>query len=460
MVKKLFSGILISFAILSLVVVSCSDDDNFDDSILPGFPDFPTSISSAPGYEFVFEGLISDELGIETVEMSYSKWFLDKTIEFDDTPKEYLLKYKFLVPQDEEAETSHTIKVSVKNLAGNITTHDVIITLDMDVIAPVIEFISPVVGTSYVKGETVEIDINFSDDKGLDSIMVSSDLLGLDYKNKITDGSKETNYPDTIEIPADGVDGVVFFDAVAIDKEGNRTSKTVSIIVGEKDEIAEVYAVGGSMWWEWDVSKATRMWKDPDNEDWFVLEFYYWTDYGIKFVGQLGWEPSNWGLDPNDNSKMINSQDSQEINFDLGDGYYRVKFNPYTLEYTYELMTVDVEVKDSMYIVGNGYPDYPGLDWNPDGAIKMDPDGWGNPYVFSAWIQISDDTSLKFIGQNDGWEPYDCGFVEGGEVQFPVNYVKNKAGSGSNDLKFKGQAGWYWVQFDYFLLRTTIHLTE
>ena len=83
-------------------------------------------------------------------------------------------------------------------------------------------------------------------------------------------------------------------------------------------------------------------------------------------------------------------------------------------------MTVDVEVKSNMYIVGNGYPDYPNLDWNPDGAIQMDADPWGNPYVFTAWIQISDDTSMKFIGQNDGWSPYDCGFEEGGEMTFPI----------------------------------------
>ena len=90
----------------------------------------------------------------------------------------------------------------------------------------------------------------------------------------------------------------------------------------------------------------------------------------------------------------------------------------------------------------------------------MDADPWGNPYVFTAWIQISDDTSLKFIGQNTGWDPYDCGFEEGGEVQFPVNYVKNKVGGGTADLKFKGQPGWYYINFDYFLLRTTIHYYE
>ena len=460
MIKKLFSGVIMTIAIITLVFTSCDDDDNFDNSIIPEFPDFPTSISGAPGYEFVFEGLITDGLGISTVEMYYQKWYLEKVIQFEQAPKEYLLKYKFLVPEDEEAGSSHTIQVSVTNLAGNKITHDVLVTLDLDVTAPEVDFVSPASGTAVGKGETVLLQVQFTDDYGLDSIKIWNDVLGLNEKIKLPEGTTEYLFEQEVGIPSEGVEGQLQINASAKDKAGNSEAASTTLIVGEKDEIHEMYAVGGSVWWEWDVSKATKMWKDTENEDWFVLEFYYWTGYGIKFVGQLGWEPNNWGLDPNDPSKIINSQDSEVIEFDQGDGYYRVKFNPYSLEYTYELMTVDVEVRNEMYIVGNGYPDYPNLDWNPEAAIPMDADPWGNPYVFTAWIQISDDTSLKFIGQNTGWDPYDCGFEEGGEVQFPVNYVKNKVGGGTADLKFKGQPGWYYINFDYFLLRTTIHYYE
>lgn len=460
MIKKLFTRGFLSLAIFSFLLISCNDDDDFDSNVIPEFPDFPTSISSAPGYEFIFEGLVTDEIGIATVDMQYPDWYLDKSIVFDDAPKEYLLKYKFFVPEEETPESSHTIKVSVTNLAGNKVTHDVVVTLDMDISAPEIEIVSPAPGTSVAKGDNVALQINITDDKSLDSVLVFNEAFGIDMKLKMDEGTTSYQIDDSFDIPADAVEGTQIISVRAIDKEGNSTSGSSAVIVGEKNEINQMYAVGGSMWWEWDVTKSSQMWKDPDNEDWFVLEFYYWTGYGIKFVGQLDWEPNNWGLDPNDETKIINSQDSKEINFPDGDGYYRVKFNPYTLEYNYELMTVDVEVKNEMYIVGNGYPDYPNLDWNPDGAIKMDADPWGNPYVFTAWIQISDDTSLKFIGQNDGWSPYDCGFEEGGEMTFPINYVKNKVGDGSSDLKFKEQAGWYYITFDYFLLRTTIHYYE
>ena len=87
----------------------------------------------------------------------------------------------------------------------------------------------------------------------------------------------------------------------------------------------------------------------------------------------------------------------------------------------------------------------------------MDADRWGNPYVFEKIVEISDDASMKFLGQNTGWGPYDCGFEVGGEQQLPVNFEKNKVGDGSADIKFKNQAGVYWVTYDYFLNRTTIH---
>ena len=165
MIRKLFTGGLLSLAIFSFILISCNDDDDFDNTVIPEFPDFPTSISSAPGYEFIFEGLVSDGIGIETVQMEYPGWFLEKSIQFDSSPKEYLLKYKFLVPEEETPESSHTIKVSVTNIAGNKVTHDVVVTLDMDVINPEIEIISPAPGTSVAKGDNVALQINFTDDK-------------------------------------------------------------------------------------------------------------------------------------------------------------------------------------------------------------------------------------------------------------------------------------------------------
>lgn len=451
---RIFKSTAILFILFSSLL-SCDDDEVVNDSENPVFTDFPTTISSAPDYEFVLEGIITDDSGIQNVNIKYDNWYVDKYIEFDNPPKEYNLQYKFLVPSEETPETSHTIMVSTTDIAGNTTTHDVVVSLDYDVTVPVVEFTTPISGTSYLSGGTIDLDIHFSDDKALDSIMVTSDVLGYEVKMKMDENTTMYNFTNSIEIPLTGVTGAIELTAIGIDKTGNKTTSFSTILVGEKDEVYNMYAVGGSMWYEWDPSKGTQMWKNPENTDWFVIEFYYTLGKGVKFVGQLGWEPNNWGTDPNDNSKIINSQDSGTIEFSE-EGYYHVEFNPYTLEYTSEKMDIDVDVKENMYLMGSGFVGSD-LDWSPADAIPMDKDSNGNPYVFTINVEISDDTSLKFIGQTDGWGPFDCGFEVGGETTLPVNYVKCKAGDGSQDLKFKEQTGWYTITFDYFLLRATIY---
>ena len=71
MKTKLITGILLSISVLvlsSLLLTSCdSDDDEIMDSMIPETSDFLTNISSAPGIEFKFEGKITDDNGIASV---------------------------------------------------------------------------------------------------------------------------------------------------------------------------------------------------------------------------------------------------------------------------------------------------------------------------------------------------------------------------------------------------------
>lgn len=437
---------------------SCDDDNEINDVLNPNISNLITPISSAPGVEFAFKGSITDDNGIKSININYDKWYLNKDISLDSPVKEYNLNYKFLVPADEVANSVHTLKLTAIDIAGNSTSYDVVVTLDSDITEPQVIFTSPISGTASTVGDSVNLNIDFSDNKALDSVIVITKTLNYEVKLKMPDNTLNYNFTDSVDIPLTGITGAIEFTAIGIDTSGNKTTAYATILVGEKDEIHNVYAVGGSTWYEWDPSKATEMWKNPDDEDWFVLEFYYTKGNGIKFIGQLDWEPNNWGTDPNDSSKIINSQDSGTIEF-AEDGYYHVEFNPYTLAYTYKKMEVDVEIKENMYLMGNGFVGYD-LDWNPADAIPMEKDTKGNPYVFTVNVEISEDTSLKFIGQTDGWSPFDCGFEVGGETTLPVNYVKCKSGDGSQDLKFKEQAGTYTITFDYFLLRATINASN
>lgn len=461
MKNNLFNRIILSLALLTFsmsLVVSCDSDDNgISDIKNPEVSNFMANISTAPGQEFKFEGEITDETGIKSVNIYYADWFIDKVIVFNESPKDYNLNYKFLVPEDAIPASSHTIKVGITDLGGNTVTIDVLVTLDLDITNPDLAFTNPLAGSFFVTGEQVGINVNVSDDFELQSLQVVSEPLSINDVVNFSNGEITFVYSNQIEVP-DGVNGSVLIQAIATDMQGNVTTKSITISVGSNVEYTNVYLTGGSVWYPWNPSKATKMWQDPNDDNWFITEFYYRTNDDIKFIGQLDWAPYNWGLDPNNSSQIINSEDSGAIGFPDGDGYYRVRFNPYSLEYAYEKMTVDIEERDNMYLMGKGFVGY-NLDWNPADAIPMIKNT-GNPFEFSIEVEFSEEVNLKYIGQNDGWGPYDCGFVIGGELQLPLNYVKGVTGDGTADVKFIGQAGSYRITFDYFLLRTTIQSSE
>lgn len=439
---------------LFLLIVSCnSDDDITQDNIAPETESFKTAISTAPNLEFLFEGIIKDETGLKSVHIKYADWFIDKVIELDEHPKKFNLNYKFLVPKDAIAGSSHKVNINIKDLGDNIITKEVLVTLDLDITKPNLIFESPLVGSSHLTGDMLPIKINITDDFGIQTLHVKSDDLNIDETITIGNGEKNYTYNKEHLIP-NGLDGSITIEVTAIDEQGNQSISEVDIIVGSNITYTNLYLVGGSAWYRWDPTKATKMWKDPNDDKWFICEFYYKTNDDIKFIGQLDWAPYNWGLDPNDKSKIINAQNSEAIGFTDGDGYYRVKFNPYSLEYTDEKITNNIAEEDDMFIMGKGFVGS-NLDWNPTNAIPMVKDS-SNPFVFSVEVEFSDSVDLKYIGQNDGWGPYDAGFVTGGQVQIPINYVKGAVGGGTADLKFTGQPGVYKITYDYFLLRTTI----
>jgi hypothetical protein len=451
-ISKLFY--LSSIFAICLITFSCESDDNsINDATEPLFTELSTELSSAPGLEFFIVGNITDDKGIKSIKITYESWFLDKTITPESNSENYELNYKFLVPEDEILGSSHTIMVSITDLGDNAVSREVTVVLDTDTTNPEIEIMSPLSGSFYENGTDIPIEIQVSDNFELQSLQVMSSALNLNETTEFSNAENNFTYSNTITVP-DNFEGVVSIEATVTDAQGNTQTDTVTINVGAEVVYTDMYIVGGSTWFGWDPTKATRMIQDPNDEDWFEVEIYYSTGNNIKFIGQLDWAPNNWGLDPNDNTQMINSEDSEAIGFPEGNGYYRIRFNPYTLQYTYETMTVNVQQRNEMYVMGTGYTNY-SLNWNPADGIAMVQNP-NNPYQFSIDIEFSDAVDLKYLGQNDGWGPYDCGFEVGGETTIPVNYVKNQEGDGTADIKFIGISGNYRIIFDYFLLRTSV----
>ena len=307
----------------------------------------------------------------------------------------------------------------------------------------------------------------FNDDYGLTQITVEYLDWALNKTIDLSDEPLSYQLDFTFQVPVDATSGDHTVVITAFNTSEKLTDFSVTVSVSEPISYDAVYVVGGFMWWwGWDYPDLSYiMYQDENDPNWFEVDIPVWGgDYNtVKFLGQPGWEGDNWGLvsssDPS--MGMINSDASEALILDdkgKNPAYYRLRFNPYTLEYTAEELIPDIPVQANMYIVGNGYPGYPNLDWNTEEAIPMA----GNYYEYGEHIfgiealEFSNDVSLKFIGQTDGWAPLDVGFEVGGEVQAPISWVKCKQGDGTADLKFKEQAGNYTVVYDHFLKRALV----
>ncbi len=171
---------------------------------------------------------------------------------------------------------------------------------------------------------------------------------------------------------------------------------------------------------------------------------------------------------------MINSDASEAIIMGADasanyPAYYKVRFNPYTLSYSSVEVIINEPVQSEMYIVGSGFTDFPAQDWSPADGIAMtaNPYDYGNNLFLIESLQFSDDVSLKFIGQTTGWSPIDIGFDEtyiideddatgGYQVTAPISWIPTASGSGTADLKFVNQAGYYTILYDHNAKRAII----
>ena len=142
------------------IVIGCSDDDSIKVDSSPEFQSIVEEISSLPGQTFIMTAIVSDPAGIKSVNINYEPWFLDKTIIKDSLPESYQLSYEFKVPDEAVENTSHTITITTANSGGNITSKNVVVTLDQDIAAPEIQIASPINGATILIGSGDEINFD------------------------------------------------------------------------------------------------------------------------------------------------------------------------------------------------------------------------------------------------------------------------------------------------------------
>ncbi|MBR8536993.1 hypothetical protein KDU71_15580 [Carboxylicivirga sediminis] len=441
----------------AILLLGCEDDDKAG---TPPTADNVTDVILAePGDNITFEGTFNAEDGFSKISLINDEIMLDKQIVFANHVTQYYLDYKFTVPAT-AALKIYDITITAETLAGETENY----TTKVDVATPP----SVDVTTDFVAlpGEEITFEGTITDAQGLTEIKIVNAGIGLEHVIELADNptSYELSYTYTIPVVSEMK---VHNGTIDVANKANRTTTLPMKVNLSGDDIVyeNIYIAGGFQWWTWSPHLAYPMDVDPNDDKWFEVPVHCWDGEfeELKFLGQLDWAPDNWGLvDQADPSKgMLNDESSATILLGANGAnpaYKKVRFNPYTMQYSVEDITDVVTPRTEMYIVGNGYPAYPDLDWNPEAAIPMtqNPYGYGEHIFLIEGLEFSDDVSLKFIGQTTGWD-YDAGFdVAEQEVSAPVNWVKIKEGSGTKDLKFKNQAGTYTVLYDYYLKRALI----
>jgi hypothetical protein len=457
---------------LAAALYSCSKDE--DPAPPPTGENVPEEIVASPGDEVTFTGTFESSAGFASILLRNEDLLLNKEIVFANEVTRYFLDYSFTIPEDITSDI-YPVDIILEDKDQNRQEFQTIVD-----VARLPEANGLVLNFTALPGDEITFTGAISDVQGISSISMQNFGIALDQVIELPENPNQYDLNYTYTIPA-SADNAVHNGTITINNTSNR-SITLNMVVnltGGDVTYDNIYAAGGLQWWPWNAERGYTMLKDPEDDQWFEITVPAWPedDFNqIKFIGQLAWVPDNWGLVDNTDPSlgMVNAEDSAPILLDAAGSnfypaYFKVRFNPYNMQYTTEEVDqTGFELQETMFIVGNGFTDYPALDWNPEEAIPMErnPSGFGDHIFLIEGLQFSDNVSLKFIGQNTGWGPLDIGFdpdyivgeQDGGGFQVvdPISWLPTRSGSGSADLKFTDQAGSYTILYDHFAGRAII----
>lgn len=338
------------------LIVSCSEDSQIVDSI-PEFNTVQESISTLAGETFIFSALVSDPAGIKSVNFKYDLWFLDKTINKDSLPKTYEISYAFKVPSNAIENSTHIIPITVTNSGGKSTVKNITITLDKDVISPLITVNKPIDKSSVLigSGNEIEIDLVISD-KELAEFSVESSLL----TESFSISGNSYNYKKIFDV---SVPNTYNFKFTVKDVSGNISTKTVSVNVLDKLTFNDMYIT--------DVTDESLLVSDlfgipyksvpssVTSENGYVFTARYYSsapNSQVRFIAQkTSFGPFSFGSDPNNSGTLVlgNSADVNPIILPQV-GYYEIKMDLRNSSYTLTRYTPTDTPFGQIYIIGTG----------------------------------------------------------------------------------------------------------
>lgn len=406
----------VSCLLLTVVLVSCQDDDLPQVDSAPSFTNVSEEISSLPGQTFVMQATITDPAGIRSISLEYAPWFLDRTIHRDSISDTYELNYSFLVPNEAVEGTTHTIVLTAENVGGVFTTQEVTVTLNADIQSPTITVNSPADGATVLIGDGDEIlfDIDVADNQQLNELLIESDV----YTEVVSLSGSSDSYINSIDIDTPGV---YTFSFTATDMAGNTTTVTSSVNVVAELSFLNMYLADTDNVSDFTAALAGYPYATVPSavagEEGLVFSIRYYAETantGVRFVAQnTGFGPYAFGSNGTNDGQLVIGSDATVDPIVLPSvGYYDITMSLVDLTYTVTALgdvgTPNISGFTGLYATGTGMViDGQAIDaYNPAASapLAVDPN---NPYRYSATIEFSAaNGSFIFVGNQANWNVF------------------------------------------------------
>lgn len=471
-------------ALLAMTAVtfatSCSDDDNFSDvdGKAPTIALETDHIQTEAGRQFTIAGQVKDADGIRSIRLQNSDMLLDKTINLlelygDSLIYDYKLAYKYTSKKDWTDSSSFPVNITVEDIGGRTTSATLTVSADGDFTNPEFSVAPSGELTVLVQNPKLTLGFTVTDNKRLDYIQVECPALGINDRIDAA-GQSEMKVKKVYEVPSEKQSCLL--TVTAYDKFNNKVMAQSTVNVDEMPDFEKMYLA--------DVESAKDLTSDVygvpmviDHTGPYEYTAHYYNQKAgtkVRFIPQMtDFEPICFGVDPSDNSVLINDA-SSALGIELNEvAYYEIKLNIVTGAYsvktyepTTEKMTLDgsttIDFSDGsgvqpaqICLAGEGLPGTPSWTTNQnDNAFILSQDA-ANKYLLYRECELEAGTEIKYtISQTHwwGWWPEPYWRFDGSE--FNEKNVKN---GGDNMNKSKVPAtGKYRIEFDYHLLRSRI----
>ncbi len=466
-------------AMIGLSFQSCSSDDDFTavDGQAPTIALADSHIMAEPGRTFTISGKISDADGIKSIHLKNEGMLLDKTINLleiygDSLIHEYNLSYAYTPATSWTDDSTFPLEVTVEDVVGNSSTATLTVSGDGDFTAPLFAQAPSAELTVLVQNPKLNVNATLTDNKKLQSVVVSIPAINVKDSVLITSGA-EYQLKKVYDLPAkeESLDmTLTVYDAL-----GNHASSKSVINVSELPDFEKMYLA--------DVSDAADLTSDLYGVPMLVEhtgEYKYTAHYynqkagtGVRFIPQkTDFFPICFGIDENTGLLTSDPNAAKEIKLDKV-GYYEITFNTVTGDYdvkeytpTTKKMTLDgsatIDFGDGsgaqpaqICLAGSGLPGTPSWCTNQnDGAFILKQDKQ-NPYRLYREMVLSAGDKVSFtISQTHwwGWWPEPFWRFDGSD-----DNEKNTLNGGENMKEVKvTTTGKYLFEFDYALLRSRI----